>query len=108
MLWQGAGESAPEVGESAPPQRASQTPKWKRRPTKGDPGEVKSRLVVRGFLDPQKKHVDRTKRDEAKLLYRPAPSRPRVAQQDAYGNSIHLSWMDPAACRLTNMYGGQH
>ena len=33
--------------------------KWKRKPTANDPGEVKSRLVVRGFLDPQKRHVSR-------------------------------------------------
>jgi len=33
--------------------------KWKRKPTAKDPGEVKSRLVVRGFLDPQKRHVSR-------------------------------------------------
>ena len=31
--------------------------KWKRRPSANDHGEVKSRLVVRGFLDPQKRHV---------------------------------------------------
>ena len=28
--------------------------KWKRKPTANDPGEVKSRLVVRGFLDSQR------------------------------------------------------
>ena len=33
--------------------------KWKTRPSKGVRGEVKSRLVVRGFLDPQKRHVSR-------------------------------------------------
>ena len=33
--------------------------KWKRKPTPKDRGEVKSRLVVRGFLDLQKRHVAR-------------------------------------------------
>ena len=33
--------------------------KRKQRPTQHHRGEVKSRLVVRGFLDPQKRHVAR-------------------------------------------------
>ena len=33
--------------------------KWKTRPSAKNKGEIKSRLVVRGFLDPQKRHVSR-------------------------------------------------
>jgi len=44
--------------------------KWKTRPTSECKGEVKSRLVVRGFLDPQKRHVSRYSSTATRLSQR--------------------------------------
>ena len=44
--------------------------KSKRKPTPKDRGEIKSRLVVRGFLDPQKRHVSRYSSTATRLSQR--------------------------------------